>query len=186
MKKVKKKGEFGYIDQTKILRLLATLVLFLIVAIILYTGYFKYHNTKNVFTVMAIVSVIPTAKIAVSYLVVMKYRSCDLALYEAVCKKAPDSLIVSDLLISSTEKVFQVHAAVVRDNSVYLYGTDYADTIKEKEAYIRQFLETEAKVTTVKLFCNQDTFLKQIALLNANSAGKFDETIKKLLCIYSL
>ena len=72
MKKVKKKGEFGYIDQTKILRLLATLALLLVVAVILYTGFLKYHSTQNVFTVMAIVSVIPTAKIAVSYLVVMK------------------------------------------------------------------------------------------------------------------
>lgn len=186
MKKMKNKGESGYIDQTKILRLLATFLMLLLVAVILYTGFIKYHSTKNIFTVIAIVSVIPTAKVAVSYIVIMKYRSCERTLYEAVCGQAPDALVLADLLISSSEKIFQAELAVVRDNSAYLYAPECADCIKEKEAYVRKILETEAKVTSVKIFCKQDIFLKQVAALNVNNPGKFDETIKKVLCIYSL
>lgn len=185
-KKIIKKGEWGYINQTKVLRLLGTLAMLLLVAIILYTGFIQYDTTKNVFTVMAVVSVIPTAKIAVSYLVIMKYHSCEKSVFEAACAQAPDSIVLSDLLISSTEKVFQADIAVIRDNSVFMYCENLSESVKEKEAYVRKVLETEAKVTSVKIFSKQDIFLKNLASLNGNNPGKSDETIQKVLCIYSL
>ncbi len=156
------------------------------IAIIFYTGIILYHNTKSIFTVIATVSAIPMAKIAVSYLVIAKYKSCEQELVNKASQLAPDSLVLADLLISSTEKVLPVPIAVIRDNSAYLLTELETVEIKKREAYVRTILETEAKVTTVKIYNKQELFFKGIAALNGNAAGKFDDTIKKLLLIYSL
>lgn len=186
MKKKIKKGNCGYINQRKVRQLLFTFLSLAITAIIFYTGIILYHNTKSIFTVIATVSAIPMAKIAVSYLVIAKYSSCEPELMNKISELAPDSLILADLLISSTEKILSVPIAVIRDNSAYLLTDLETADIKKKEAYVRTFLETEAKVTTVKIFNNRDLFFKGIVALNSNTVGKFDETIKKVLLIYSL
>lgn len=180
------KGDCGYINQHKVTQLFITFISLIMVAVIFYTGVIRYHNTKSIFTVIAAVAAIPTAKVAVSYLVMAKYKSCDRQLFEKSVHTAPDSLILADLLISSTEKILPVQIAVIRDNSVYLLSDLEKDTVKKSETYIRTFLETEARVTNVKIFNQQEAFFKGIALLNGNTSGKFDETIKKLLLIYSL
>ena len=180
------KGDCGYINQHKVRQLFITFISLIMVAVIFYTGVLRYHNTKSIFTVIAAVAAIPTAKIAVSYLVMVKYKSCDRQLYEKAVQLAPDSLILADLLISSTEKILPVPIAVIRDNSVYLFTDLKTEDVKKSETYIRTFLETEARVTSVKLFNRQEAFFKGVSLLNGNAPGKFDETVKKLLLIYSL
>lgn len=186
MKQKFEKGDCGYINQHKVTQLFITLISLIMVAIIFYTGVLRYHNTKSIFTVIAAVAAIPTAKIAVSYLVMMKHKSCDRQLYEKVLELAPDSLVVADLLISSTEKILPMQIAVIRDNSVYLLSELENEAIKKSETYIRTFLETEARVTNVKIYNRQEAFFKGISALNSNTSGKFDETMKKLLLIYSL
>ncbi|MCI8668194.1 MAG: hypothetical protein HFI34_01535 [Lachnospiraceae bacterium] len=185
-KQLFEKGDCGYINQHKIRQLFITLISLIMVAVIFYTGVLRYHNTKSIFTVIAAVAAIPTAKVAVSYLVMMKYKSCDRPFYEEAVRLAPDSLILADLLISSTENILPAPVAVIRDNSVYLFTGLETDSIKKSETYIRTILETEARVTNVKLFNRQEAFFKGISMLNGNAPGKFDETIKKLLLIYSL
>ena len=93
------KGDCGYINQHKVRQLFITFISLIMVAVIFYTGVLRYHNTKSIFTVIAAVAAIPTAKIAVSYLVMVKYKSCDRQLYEKAVQLAPDSLILADLLI---------------------------------------------------------------------------------------
>ncbi len=107
-------------------------------------------------------------------------------MYEEAVRLAPDSLILADLLISSTEKILPMPIAVIRDNSVYLFTGLETEAVKKSEIYIRTVLETEARVTNIKVFNRQEAFFKGISALNGNSPGKFDETIKKLLLIYSL
>lgn len=186
LKKKFKKGEYGYLQYNKVRQLLITLLLLFIVAIIFYTGIIIYHNTKNFFTVIATVSVIPTAKFAVSYLMIMKHKSCDLKLFEKSLKSASDSIVLADLLLSSTEKIIPIKIAVINDNSTYLLSELEVDKIKKSETYIREFLETEAKVSSVRIFNNEEKFVKAIKTLNKNNTGKFDDVIKKLLLIYSL
>ncbi len=180
------KGDCGYINQHKVRQLFITFLSLIMVAVIFYTGVLRYHNTKSIFTVIAAVAAIPAAKVAVSYLVMAKYKSCDRQLYEEAVRLAPDSLILADLLISSTEKILPMPIAVIRDNSVYLFTGLETEAVKKSEIYIRTVLETEARVTNIKVFNRQEAFFKGISALNGNSPGKFDETIKKLLLIYSL
>ena len=53
MKNKLQKGDYGYLNKAKLRELIISFVLILMVLIIFYTGYIKYKNTKNIFTVFA-------------------------------------------------------------------------------------------------------------------------------------
>ena len=79
------KGSFGYFDRKKKLTLTATIISFLIVAVIYATGIFIYHTNKSVFTVIAALSVLPAAKIFVSFLVIAGCRSLSIEQKNELC-----------------------------------------------------------------------------------------------------
>lgn len=180
-----KKGEYGYLQKNKLIQLTTSLILMLLVLIIFYTGYLRYGNTKNVFTVFAVVSVIPAAKFLVTYIVMAPYKGIITDEYEGM-KLFHNAELLYDLLLSSPEKIINVKIAAIRDNSVYVYVPDKKYEKSEVEKYIRSFLETECKITAVKMCKNYNEFKKAVEMLNKNEAGKYDKRLKELLTIYSM
>lgn len=188
MKKDKQKinkGDYGYLQKNKLIQLTISLGLIIMVMIIFYTGYIKYGNTKNIFTVLAVVSVIPMAKFIVGYLVIAKYKSLSQTEYEDLTSNIGQDMLY-DLIISSTDKVYNAKVSIVKDNSVYLYMSDKKYNKNDIEKYVRTFLETECKVTSVKVFNELSEFKKMAGKLEKNETGKYDDRIRKLLLIYSL
>lgn len=180
-----KKGDYGYLQKNKLIQLTISLGLIIMVMIIFYTGYIKYGNTKNIFTVLAVVSVIPMAKFIVGYLVIAKYKSLSQTEYEDLTSNIGQDMLY-DLIISSTNKVYNAKVSIVKDNSVYLYMSDKKYNKNDIEKYVRTFLETECKVTSVKVFNELSEFKKMAGKLEKNETGKYDDRIRKLLLIYSL
>ena len=58
----KEKGEFGYLNYRKKLNLIKMIVSFAVVAAVLIIGFIVYKTRANIFTVAAIVLVLPAAK----------------------------------------------------------------------------------------------------------------------------
>jgi hypothetical protein len=179
------KGDLGYIDRHKITQLVITLALLVMVVIIYYTGIIKYDNNKNIYTVLATVSAIPAAKFAVSYIVMFPYKSASKENFERI-KKYSKVNILSDLLVSSTEKIINVEFAAIRDNSVFCYVPDEKYEKVYCEKYIRSFLETECKVSTVKVYKDFGQYEKAVANLNNNEQGRYDKRISELMIVYSM
>lgn len=185
MKKKIEKGEYGYINKNKLRQLVITLVLLVIVLVIFYTGIIRYHNTKSIFTVLAAVSAIPAAKYAVSYIVMLPYKTGSKELYDRLIAYGNISLY-SDLLISSTEKVINVEFVAVRDNSVFCYVPKEKYDNAKVEKYIKSFLGKECKVSTVKVYKDFEQFNKGVSALDKNDEGKYDKRIGELIIIYSM
>lgn len=179
------KGDRGYIDRHKMIQLLTALGLLVIVVIIYYTGIIKYHNTKNIFTVMAAVSAIPAAKFAVSYIVMIPYQSSSKEQYERL-QKCVNAKILSDMLLSSPDKIIHVEFAGIRDNAVYCFISNQKYEKVDCEKYIRSFLETECKISAVRVFQEFDKFERAISALDKNEAGRYDKRIAELMLVYSM
>lgn len=184
-KKKMNKGDYGYLQKSKIFQLTISLVLMIMVLVIFYTGYIKYGNTKNIFTVFAVISVIPAAKFMVTYIVMAPFKGVTIDEYEGL-KSFLNTVLLYDLLISSTEKIINVKIAAIRDNSVYIYVPDKKYNKTDVEKYIRSFLEKECNVTTVKMISGYKEYKKAVALIDKNESGKYDKRIKELLLIYSM
>lgn len=183
--KKKKKGDYGYLNKNKLIQLSITLFLMVLVVLIFYTGVIKYGNTKNVFTVFACLMAIPAAKFGVAYIVMMPYKTDKKEIYDKLIQYENVSLLC-DLLISSTEKIYHIPFAAVKDNSVFCYVNNEKYNVLSMEKYIKSFLGKECKITSVKIYRKEEQFIKAVALMDKNETGKYDKRIGELMLIFSM
>ena len=102
-----KKGQYGYRDQARRMRLLITL--FFIAAILAQLGarqfLAKEQAAKNILTVMAILTVLPMANMASPLLASWRYRTPGLEFYHKVRGYEETSVILYDLVLTTREQI---------------------------------------------------------------------------------
>ena len=76
MKKVEK-GEFGYLAYKKSRNMIKTIIAFAVVLVIFIIGFIIWKSKNNYLTMLAVVLVLPAAKFAVSYFVLIPHKNCD-------------------------------------------------------------------------------------------------------------
>ena len=179
------KGDYGYFEKNKRTQLMISFVLLFFVAVVFYTGYVRYGNTKNIFTIMAVVSVIPMAKFLVSYIVLAPHKGLEKEIYRKV-KEIDGFNLAYDLMISSSEKIYEVKITAIRDNAVYLYVPGHNYDKNDVEKYVRGFLEKECKVSAVKMISDIGQYQTEIKKASKHEQGKYDERIRELMLIYPM
>ena len=165
MKKTKfEKCEYGYLNWQKRRQLLAVMVQILIAVAIFLIGYVLNDNSnKNVFTIIAVLFVLPMAKHLVTVIILLPYRTPSAELYETVMNTArADAFVFSDYVFTSQEKVMYLSSMVVQgDEMIGLVGRE-----KENVSYIKSYLERSMKQRNLPYkitICTEEaTYLKKI------------------------
>jgi len=160
------KGSFGYFDRKKKLTLTATIISFLIVAVIYATGIFIYHTNKSVFTVIAALSVLPAAKIFVSFLVIAGCRSLSIEQKNELCfltEENTDCRILYDILLASEEKALIAGTIVIIKEHVLMYSDSKKAEVPAAERYIKKILK-DCPPVSVKMYTDFEQMKKGIQL----------------------
>lgn len=133
-----KKGEFGYINQRKKKTIAASVAILAVAAAIFVTGLFLNKMSKaNIFTILAVLCVLPWAKQIVALVVLFPYHSVTRERYDKVAVMVGKPVrLYTDLVITSSEKIMNLDFAVVGYGQVIaLVGKNGQDV-----AYIRRYL----------------------------------------------
>lgn len=161
------KGAHGYIKYKKKNQLRNTIIIALVIVIIFVVGYLLNDNSKNnVFTILAILLVLPGAKILVGYIVVAPYHSMDDKEYEEVCKVVSNSAsMLSDLVITSPDKVMNLDCAIIDDHHVIaLLGKAGQDT-SYIQTYLSRMIKNQGYNCEVKVLTDYGKFLSRVKTL---------------------
>lgn len=137
----KNKCESGYILAEKKRRIIITLIYIMIGVAIFLTGFFMYNHSKsNVFTVVAILLVLPAAKHLVQLIVLMPFHSIGKKEEEEILLLSEDAEFFFDYVFTSEEKVMGLKAVVVsQGNFVGLTANE-----KQDIPYIKNYLQKGA------------------------------------------
>lgn len=133
------RGSYGYIRNKKQKKIIGLVVLLILAAAIFIVGLFLNKFSKaNIFTVIAILVVLPWAKVLTAYIVLFPYRTPARDKYDKIKQFETDGLrIYSDLVITSEEKVMNLDFLVIGSQKVYgVLGKD-----KQDLTYINQYLK---------------------------------------------
>ena len=160
MKKVEK-GEFGYLAYKKSRNMIKTIIAFAIVLVIFIIGFIIWKSKNNYLTMLAVVLVLPAAKFAVSYFVLIPHKNCDEELNS-----------VYDLVVSNKQKPVGIMAAVISDNQILAYTSSAKADKNLFETSVKEFLKNEKLTCSVLLYKDKDTYLGKIK----NTALNFDES----------
>lgn len=159
-----KRGDFGYIKAKKRRSLTGTLLMVLIGVVIFLAGLFlNKMSNRNVFTVIAVLFVLPGAKFLVAYIVTFPYQSVSRERYDKVSKLLPEGMtLYTDLVITSAEKVMNLDFIAIGNGQVIgLTGPK-----KQELSYIRKYLtkgvQNWGEGYKVKIVDSEKTFLKEL------------------------
>lgn len=166
----KKRGEFGYIKARKKNALLMTIAMaaagiaVFVAGILLNGGFLNGKSNQNIFTVIAVLFVLPGAKYLVAFIVMFPHKSASLELYEKTKEKLGDGMtLYSDLVITSTEKVMHLDFLTVGNKQVI----GLLAPGKQDLSYIRKYLTSGVhnwgEDYKVKIVDSEKTFLAEIA-----------------------
>lgn len=175
------KCQYGYIkDRKKISWLWLAACIVIGVAIFL-AGYMLNHNRANVFTVVAILMVLPAAKRVVNLVVLAGKKGVSRQRYDKVVWAAGGSIVLTDYVFSSVDKVMHLDFLLIR-NEMLLAVTAPS---RQDTHYLKKYLNEIAQKTggyKVKIFHNEDElirFLQKAETTKSNEAR--DEKVREYL-----
>lgn len=161
------KGTHGYIKYKKNKQLRDTITIALVGIIIFVVGYLLNDNSKNnVFTILAILLALPGAKMLVGYIVVAPYHSMNDKEYEQVCKViSPSVAMISDLVITSPDKVMNLDVVVVDDHQVIALQGKEGQDISYIQTYLMRTIKNQGYSFEVKVLTDFSEFLLRVKTL---------------------
>lgn len=139
------KGKKGYINKQKILETIKTIVLFSFAIGLYLIGYITLKTNKSLWTIFAVLSVLPAAKSAVSMIMFFRFKSIDDNLFSKieVAKGAIPTLY--ELVFTTSEKAFYVKAASCCDKTCILLLEDSKakNSLKDIKDHITSAIDRE-------------------------------------------
>ena len=160
----REKGQYGYRDSVRRMRLMITIVLGLGVLAQLGARYLTENQAaKNILTVMAILTVLPFANMASPLLVSWRYRTPPREFYEKIKPYEEKCVILYDLILTTKEFVMPMDAIAVHPGGVYGYCTAGKLKVKEAEQSLNKLLPaTENDYGRVTFFAVRFYLLREV------------------------
>ncbi|MGN0378635.1 MAG: hypothetical protein ACI4EU_03505 [Butyrivibrio sp.] len=184
MKKIQK-GQPGYIRTRKIKLGIGTISGFLLMALIYLTGYLIFDTGKNFVTILAVLVVLPVAKIFVQYLLLPWGVKADETQYDELKKTASPLLPYCELMITAQEKSFAiVYLVIDKDENIVAYTTQPKVEPDRFEKGVTNFLNYYEFDAKVKLFTDFRQFEKRVKQLAAKNTDISDEQKEHIAVVF--
>ncbi len=172
------RGEFGYIKARKRKALIGALLMALLGITVFVAGLLlNKMSNRNIFTVIAILFVLPGAKYLVALIVTFPYHSVEKERFDEVKKVLPEKMeLYTDLVITSPEKVMHLDFIAVGNGQVIgLLGDG-----KQELSYVRKYLtggvQNWGSGYKVKIVDSEKTFLGEIAKVEPREMEEEEES----------
>jgi len=158
------------------------------VFVIYFTGIIIYGHNKSLFTVMAAVSMLPTAKYLVMFFVVAKFKSGTKEVFDALipfCNNKKwlyvndDTLLeitpeeqvspedgkatmIADLILTYGDHIMNVDYIIINRGHVFAYSDYPKLDVEYTKDYIKKILENTCNFKSYKFYTDKDQFVKEV------------------------
>lgn len=184
MEVMMEKGTYGYLNQKKTRQAIFTVLLFAAAFAVFFIGYFLNSKEKNnVFSIAAVLLILPAAKSLVSLIVVLPYKTIEKFKFEEILSiQNSDMTVLTDLVITSTEKVMNLDLIVITNgNIIGLMGKQNQD-ISYINTYLTRSIKNQGNHYHVKVFKDYKQFYERVTTLSRIETKKeSDEEVRKFI-----
>lgn len=185
MKNSNKKGCYGY-RSTHRKRQIAIVLLFL-AAIFLQLGarhFISWKELRNLLTISAILTVLPMANLASPLVASWKIKEMSEKLYNSCHPYEEKFPVLYDLIITSSDMILPIDAAVIHPSGVYLYCSDKGADAKKAEKFLNEMLTGWKLDGNARVMTEEKNFLKRLSTLKEVTEEEDDGSaphVEKLL-----
>ena len=172
------KGDYGYYSYEKKRRVGIVALLFGITLVIFFTGIIMTGTRKNLFTLIAILGVLPAAKWAVSMIMILIQKPIDPKVVDITEQIAGNLTHGYELCVTAYEGRLSLDAVVVCGNSIAAYSSAEKGKFEFMETHVRKILHGNGFGNpTFKIFRRLDQYQERIRQL-ASDPQKYGEGLK--------
>ena len=168
----KKKGTYPYLKKAPILQGIITIVLLMLPAGVFFIGYSITKDVKNLFTVAAVVGMLPAAKSIVSFIMYLRSEkySCPESLYKEISPLAGDKMLVGfDYYLTSYMVNYPLPAACVAKQCLIAYMSDSKVKTVDCENHIKEYCtKNDIKGINIKIFDSEEKFIERAKAMSSN------------------
>ena len=181
MEKKKKhpvKGSYGYYSYEKKRRVAIVAFLFGLCLLIFFTGYIMTGTRKNLFTLVAILGVLPAAKWAVQMIMILLQNPIDPEVVEITEEYAGELAHGYELCVTAYEGRLSLDAVVVCGNNIAAYSSAEKGKFEFMETHVRKILHGNGFGNpTFKIFRKLEQYQERIRQL-ADDPQKYRDGLK--------
>lgn len=182
-----KKGTNGYINRQKIKETIRTIIYFVFALGLYLIGYMTLKTNKNLFTILAVLSVLPAAKCAVSMIMFYRFSSISQSEYEEIKNAGGDIPLIFELVFTSSEKSYYIKSAACCDNTIValLDNNKKTDLSNEVKKHILAAIEREGlSGYSVKIFNDNKDYNKRLVEMNEKLDGLSDTSSAIIFALF--
>lgn len=159
-----KKGEHGYIRYRKKVQFIKSLTMFLVAAAIFILGLAlnKWEKT-NIFTILAVLCVLPAAKQLVGFIIIAPYTSVPDEIYQRIeGQLSRKECLYTDVVFTSPDKVMNLDFLTVVGNQVY--GLIRKEKVKKDymEKYLIESFKKQGLPVKVTILKDENKFIQRV------------------------
>ncbi len=175
----KQKGDYGYRNRRKMIQLAE--VLFGAAAIIiqlLARNFTDSQAARNVLTVMAILSVLPTANVASPFLASIRYKTPTEEFHKKVQPFESKGLVLYDLIVTTKEQILPFDAVMVHPMGVIAYCPVEKLDARKAEKTLNEAFRLQKLDPNVKIMKDEKMFFSRLSGLKPMSEYEDDGSVE--------
>lgn len=174
----RQKGQYGYRDYRK--KVMTVQVLFGGTAILIQLfarNFTDNEAAKNILTVMAVLSVLPTANAAAPLLASLRWRTPSGEFLRRVDQYGDRGMILYDLIVTSKEQIIPIDAVMLHSAGIYAFCPGGKADVRKAEEFLNETFRSRKLKGKVRVLTDETVFLKRLESLEP--AGEKEGSMEK-------
>lgn len=163
------KGTYQYIKKQTITELIKTILLFAMALGIFFIGYLTLGTKKSLWSIFAVLGLLPASKSLVGLLMLLRFRSLSSDIYRSLKEACGNLIPLYENIITTTQKTYFLPVILYANSNLIAYCENSKDSNKTLSKHIEDVLKRSGhKGITVKIFDEREDFVKRASEMNSN------------------
>lgn len=157
----------GYISNQKKVSIFWLLIFIAIGVGIFLIGYFWTHTRANIFTVIAVLMVLPAAKRIVGLIVMLPRKSVEQERFDKMKQAVGEAVLYTDYVFTSTEKIMHLDFVVIKNGNVLGVIAPSKQDVPYLKKHFSDSIHKLAPDFKVRLFENDEELMKHLSKMTS-------------------
>ncbi|MBR2275403.1 MAG: hypothetical protein IJ873_04985 [Lachnospiraceae bacterium] len=175
--KRRQKGEKGYIAWQKSFNICLTAAMYLLAVGVYLLGYLTMHTNKNLWTVIAVLSILPASKNAVRMIMFLRFKNTSEAFYERVAPFETGLSVLYDLIFTTYERAYVARSLVYKSGNVCVCSVESGEKAGKLKEHIEGIVKEKYPGLSVKVYTDEEAFFKRLSGMSEHFEEKEEDAV---------
>ena len=172
------RGTYLYIRKQSIFEIIKCIVLFAMAFGIFFIGYSTLGTKKSLFSVFAVLALLPASKALVGVIMFLRYRSVSADMYERINSAVGNLPVLYENILTTSEKSYYVQAIVYVKGNLVALMAESKNSPEKITAHLKNVLKNAGhKEVNIKIYCNEKEFLSRCSEMKNHFADSISSGI---------